>query len=365
MNSIKKMFVVAVAALSLASCSDDQTTFDLENVPGRALVQGVVNCNYGATNAGGKFEYEIKPVANLKVLLTINNSEYKDGLTGETVLETVTNDKGEYSFEVPVTTKGITASITTAQFTGVRTVVERKNNKVVSTEQNVAFGTTAPVQVSLANYGIEYANVMCDVTSIDQSVDTYTNYARIQGKIGRNVERYTAPEPQYDEWSGNFTGISDGTVSHLFEPAPQADLILNVIYHDKEYVFNATTDSRGMFNIEVPVIEFPADISYRIEVMPVETTFTTYVRDLEDSQISYNGSTYWARCWTGYQMKGMYEQTNWTMGERYVSYPAASFYEAFEMKALVFKPYQDEDTQNYLNYNWSDNTPWENDEDLN
>ncbi len=357
MKLLKKMSVVACAAFALASCSDDQTTFDLQSVPGRAIVQGTVNCNYGATYTGGKMEYSIKPVAGLKVLLTIANSQYAGGLKGESVMETETDENGQYSFEVPVTNSGVDVSISTAQFKGVRTVVERKNNKVVTREENVVFGTTTPSQVSLKNYGIEYANVTCNVTSVDEEIESYGFYARLEGTIGRNTEVYTAPQP-HKNYLGNVTGYDDATVEYRFEPAPQADLIVYVEYGEAKYTFNATTDRGGNFKLDIPVIEFPADISYRVEAMPQETAFTTYLMNPTPSTFRHQGISYTAYDMTRYLVNGMYEQTDWSGGYYSASFPTGSYPHTFTQKTLIFNPYPTEPTYNYYMGNWSEYSFW-------
>lgn len=357
MKLLKKLFVVAAATMMFASCSDEQSTFDIENVPGRALVQGVVNCNYGANYVNGKLEYEIKPVANLTVLLTIKNNEYQSGLTGTTVLETVTNENGEYSFEVPVTLSGLKGEISTAQFKGVRTVVERKNNKVVTSEQNVVFGAKS-TEVALDNYGIMYQNLMCNVTSTDESVDTYAYYASIKGTIGKNIELYTAPHAEYNDY-GNMIGVMDGVTEKVFTGAANVDLIIRTKCNDNDIVFNATTNSMGVFTIDVPVIGFPADIKYSVEIMPVETTFTTYVRDEEPTTYKFDGRNYNLYAMTAHTIKGMYSQTIWSTGDNTLNFLTGSYAKTFEMKGLLFTAFPEEDVYDYNPYSWSDATPWD------
>lgn len=358
MKLLKKMSVVACAAFALASCSDDQTTFDLQSVPGRAIVQGTVSCNYGATYTGGKMEYSIKPVAGLKVLLTIANSQYSNGLKGETVMETETDESGAYSFEVPVTSSGVTVSISTAQFKGTRTVVERKNNKVVTREEKVAFGTTTPTQVSLKNYGIEYANVTCNVTSVDQDIESYSFYARLEGVIGRNTEVYTAPQPRYDWYGENVVGYDNASVFYRFEPAAQADLIVHVNYGEADYTFNATTDRSGKFSLDVPVIEFPADINYRVEAMPQEATFTTYVQDATPSTYYHQGNSYTAYDMSACSIKGMYEQAYWSTDTYRLSFYTGNYPQTITQKTYLFNPYPTEETFGYNAGNWSESSPW-------
>lgn len=358
MKIFTKMTVLALAAVAMTACSDDQTTFDVQSVPGRATVQGTVNCNYGATYNNGRLEYNIKPVAGLKVLLTVDNNQYGDNLTGETVFETETDENGTYMMEIPTTNKGVNVKIRTASFSGTRTVVDRVNNKIETREEKVVFGTTNSGSAFVKSYGMEYENVTCGVTSVDEATDGYNFYATLDGLIGRNAEEYIAPAPEYDWYGEEVIGYTDAMVKEVFEPAPNADLIVRVTYGSVNYVFNATTDRKGEFSIDVPVTGFPADFSYSVETMPVEAVFNTFVRNDQPTSFKYQGVTYQAYDMTAYPVKGFYTQTTFSKGSNRANFPIQNYIQKFDLKAMVFEPLPEEETYGYNPNRWTEYTPW-------
>lgn len=357
MKIFTKLSVLALAAVAMTACSDDQSTFDVQSVPGRATVQGTVSCNYGATYNNGRLEYNIKPVAGIKVLLTVANSQYGDNLAGETVFETVTDENGAYSMEIPTTNKGVTVKVRTASFAGTRTVVDRVNNKIETREENVVFGTTTPGSAFVQSYGMEYENVTCGVTSVDETIAGYNFYATLGGLIGRNAEQYVAPARELD-WNDEVIGYTNASVNYVFEAAPNADLIVRVNYGDVNYVFNATTDRKGEFTLDVPVIGFPANFTYKVETMPVEAVFNTFMYNEQPSNFKYMGVTYQAYDMTAYPVKGFYTQTYFSKGSFNANFPIQNYVQNFDLKAMVFEPLPGEETYNYYSGRWDESTPW-------
>ena len=132
MKHLTKLAFAILTVLTFSACSEDQTAFNIEKVPGRATVQGTITYNEGATVSGGKLSYSYKPAADLKVFITVDNSSYDDNLSGSTVFETTTDANGKYSLEIPVPDYNVNISVRTAQFKGTHSTVEKVNNKVTN-----------------------------------------------------------------------------------------------------------------------------------------------------------------------------------------------------------------------------------------
>ena len=124
MKHLTKLAFAILTVLTFSACSEDQTAFNIEKVPGRATVQGTITYNEGATVSGGKLSYSYKPAADLKVFITVDNSSYDDNLSGSTVFETTTDANGKYSLEIPVPDYNVNISVRTAQFKGTHSTIK-------------------------------------------------------------------------------------------------------------------------------------------------------------------------------------------------------------------------------------------------
>ena len=94
----------AILAASATSCSDkEQTCLDLNSMPQKASVTGVLSYSEGVTLIDGKFHESIKPVAGQTVDIIVDNDDYKSGAKGETLIASVvTDENGRYSAEIPM-----------------------------------------------------------------------------------------------------------------------------------------------------------------------------------------------------------------------------------------------------------------------
>lgn len=148
-----RLFLAAVTVAMLGtSCSEDQTSLTIEEIPGTAKVIGQVSYptgtewRAGATVGSGESVETFAIAANKKVIIEVQNSEFKPGAAnGITVFETTTDAKGNYEIEVPISGTGsMQVTIKAETFTG-----EMKEFDRLSTETTPApIYKTVPVTYS-------------------------------------------------------------------------------------------------------------------------------------------------------------------------------------------------------------------------
>lgn len=320
---------MALAAAIMTGCSEEQTAFNIDNVPGKATIQGTIVYNEGTTVENGRFAYDYRPAAGLPVTVIVRNYGYSASLSGESVFETVTDENGKYSIEIPAPLSDATATVRTAEFQGVHRSVIRKNNQLVTEATNVVYGTED--NVSFHSQGIVYCDLVCTERSAEDIPSGYTEYAALSGKVGQN---YQLLDP---------TQLTD-----CFTWAANADALMTITYQDgSEFTYNVTTDATGNFTLQVPVKEFPTTLHYSIEVLPYEGTFTTYAYD-------YDLADY-----VSHTLRGYYTQYTGAAGTAdYVTYPVATAAKSFEVQAMIFEAAEGEETYGYYPGAFMQTLPW-------
>lgn len=301
--------IVAASAILLTGCSDEQSFFNVDSVPGRCVIEGTVTYNEGTSVENGTFAYNYKPAANLEVVVTVPNSSYGNNLKGNSTFTTTTDENGKYSIEIPATDNAVKATIRTADFRGVRQFVTRENNKVVTKSEEVSYFATDQVDVHAR--GIEFVNMTCTECSVNSSLAKYGATARVTGQIGQNAWNKVDAEAVYND-NYELVRYNNARLEPCFVAAPNAALIVTVNYENHDFTYNTTTDGQGKFNLYVPVIEFPAQFSYSIEALPYDGQFVQY----EAVQVQYQDRYGYDKEYTDYQahtLTGFYAQpSNWS-----------------------------------------------------
>ncbi len=329
MKNLKTLSVMALTAAIMTGCSEEQTAFDINNVPGSATIQGTIVYNEGTTIENGRFAYDYRPAANLPVIVIVNNNDYSGNLNGETVFETVTDESGKYSIEIPAPLMNGEATVRTADFAGVHKSVVRKNNQIVTEDKNVVYGTTKTI--NFRSQSITYCDMVCTERSAEDIPTGMVEYATLTGKIGQGYEM-----------------LFNNSVVNCFTEVNGADVMLNITYSNgQEFTYNVTTGANGTFSVLVPVEEFPASFSYGVEVLPYEGTFTTY-----DYSIDTNS-------YRGYTLSGYYAQNYGAANTNgSLSYPLSTSVNNVEVQAMVFEPNAGQDTYNYNAYYFFQPLQW-------
>lgn len=352
MKHLTKLAFAILTVLTFSACSEDQTAFNIEKVPGRATVQGTVTYNEGTTLSGGKFSYNYKPAANLTIFVTVDNYSYAGNLGGQTVFETTTDDNGKYSIELPVSNNMTTFSVRTAQFKGVQSTIEKVNNKITTVNRNVIYGASS--SVDLQNAGIAYCDMICQPTAYSENLpENFGQTVTLKGKVGQNTYVYTPMEYLPDYYGHPW--YEDARISPYFIEANGIDLIISIKYKGEWFALNATTNSQGEYSVQVPVAECPASFDYSIEALPKIGTFTQYYSYIKE--VFVNGGYHTFTDYLNIQLNGYYRQYN-QINEHTTATVTTAPQIAPNIR-MVFEPYADQDTYGYQSYLF-DNAPWRN-----
>ncbi|MCH5214674.1 MAG: hypothetical protein J1E97_05725 [Muribaculaceae bacterium] len=337
MKNLKALFCAGIVALMATACTD-QTSFDIKDVPGRAVIKGTVLYNQGTELVDGKFVYDYKPAAHLPVYITVQNADYDSSLKGITELTTVTDAQGNYSIEVPAPEKDVTVNIRTADFEGVHSFIDIKNGETYEKQEAVVYRGIATK--SVRSHSIVFCDMECAVTSTKDEFVGFTEYAAVSGQIGRNAEYYVAPQPLYNETTGQLEGYRNATLYNVWQPAPNVDLILTITYDgvSTPVTYNATTNSNGEFTLQVPVQEFPTSFSYTVEALTCDGTFTHYEPVTKSFSNGDAAGTY--TDYTPTTLRGWYEPLYTSNGT--LSYPTSNVARSFRAKVLVFNATSDD-----------------------
>ena len=135
LNGFKTLIAVVIATLAFTSCSEEQTSLSIDDIPGKAKIIGSFIYNDGQRASSSSTSNTDKPVANQTVHVKISNASISPNHTGYgyTTFETTTDANGEYEIEIPAVETGVTVIIQGAPFIG----------KKYSTSGNTITGGTA------------------------------------------------------------------------------------------------------------------------------------------------------------------------------------------------------------------------------
>ena len=126
-----KFAMLSLAIIALVGCSKEQSSLNIEDIPGKAKILGSFSFDAGQGYSNGKYIRLIKPAANVKVVVKVSNASLSPNgnAEGYTYYETTTSDNGTYEVEIPAVDDGTTIKIAPYPFFATY-------SKVVSVENN-------------------------------------------------------------------------------------------------------------------------------------------------------------------------------------------------------------------------------------
>ena len=272
-----KALTACAFALLVASCSEEQTSLDVNSFPGKAQIIGSLAYSEGTVLENGQFKELIKPAADKEVCLEISNSAYKTGAAGVTTWKVRTDAQGKFEATLPVPSSSTTVTIKPADFTGYFYSVARENNEYVADTAFVVYRLNSAANTkSVSANQITFADLMYSNVEEQELTEGYTEYATLTGRIGMNKTRYyaavTAPNPLTQEPML----VSAPAIKSYFDNAPSVSLLIKATYNGYTRNYNCTTNTNGMFSVDIPVKEYPCDITYEIDALPFTATYTDY-----------------------------------------------------------------------------------------
>lgn len=266
MKYIFKIAAVALVALLVAlQACNNKSELNLDTFTGKATVTGYIEILTYTESAD-----DYLPAVGKTVVVEVANSEYCDGAVGVKYFYGVTDENGKFSIEVPVTNKGVEATVYGESFVYENYLY---NEVLNGTSANYidAVMTTATTKITLrdgdtyyyaGSYTIESAS---DVEIEMQEVVlkgklTYTGWKLVGSEfVGTTIPYDNMPFMIYVSTENNL----DGTIS-------VADISL----------FKGTTDAEGMFELKVN-IPFADNYQFELQVSHVNNNFVHHYYDVD------------------------------------------------------------------------------------
>ena len=265
MKYIFKIAAVALVALLVAWQACNKSELNLDTFTGKATVTGYVEIH---TYTESVEDY--LPAVGKTVVVEVANSEYCAGAVGVKYFYGVTDENGKFSIEVPVTNKGVEATVYGESFVYENYLY---NEVLNGTSANYidAVMTTATTKITLrdgdtyyyaGSYTIESAS---DVEIEMQEVVlkgklTYTGWKLVGSEfVGTTIPYDNMPFMIYVSTENNL----DGTIS-------VEDISL----------FKGTTDAEGMFELKVN-IPFADNYQFELQVSHVNNNFVHHYYDVD------------------------------------------------------------------------------------
>ena len=266
MKYIFKIAAVALVALLVAlQACNNKSELNLDTFTGKATVTGYIEILTYTESAD-----DYLPAVGKTVVVEVANSEYCDGAVGVKYFYGVTDENGKFSIEVPVTNKGVEATVYGESFVYENYLY---NEVLNGTSANYidAVMTTATTKITLrdgdtyyyaGSYTIESAS---DVEIEMQEVVlkgklTYTGWKLVGSEfVGTTIPYDNMPFMIYVSTENNL----DGTIS-------VEDISL----------FKGTTDAEGMFKLKVN-IPFADNYQFELQVSHVNNNFVHHYYDVD------------------------------------------------------------------------------------
>lgn len=269
-----------LAALAIG-CTEEQSSLEISDMPGKATIQGLVAYSEGTILENGKFQELVKPAAGKQVDILLSNADYQSTASGKTLYKTIKTDaNGRFALQVPVPVSGnVTATIRPHDFEGEFNTVKRINNEIKAVKDTVYFHATEKT-LPLSSGTIQTAPCTYDQYESRDQVDTYGQHVTFGGLIGKQMEKYYAAVSTTIKEEGTNKGkldlVSAPRRVTYYDKMANADLLVSVTYGNLSRTYNCTTNTNGEFSLSVPVSELPCTLSYTIEAMPVVSDYTFY-----------------------------------------------------------------------------------------
>lgn len=314
LRGFKAIAAFSIIAMLFASCSEDQTSLNVNSLPGKAKIIGSLTYSEGTTlTEGGQFVELIKPAANKEIIFTIPNEAYTGNAEskGNSVFKTKTDANGKYEIEIPASiVKATPISIQPVDFTGnFYRVIQENNELVVDTVLVVyRFDSNAPknentqigrddmetgmphITTTLYPNQICFADLRYEEMDYQDLEKGYNQYVNLNGKIGMGLKEYHKPIVATDE-AGVERLIKNAEVINYFDKSPNTDLIISITYNGYTRYYNRTTDSNGEFSLNIPVKDIQCELFYQIHALPFAAKFANYERTYdvpEDAVYAYD-----------------------------------------------------------------------------
>lgn len=280
--------------LMFTSCNKEQSELNMEMVKGKAHITGKVEYNEGfAKEAGVIVADHMAPAAGQTVMVQVDTRYYADGAVGKQTFKTTTDEKGMYTIEIPVSVRGVEATVSVVPFRATKYFSDDKDNLVA--KEDVLFNICDNQRVSLTEESYETRDLR--VRSEEVLDVTYTKVTTVSGTITTRVWKKGTDENEETTWTANtYKGVPNVAVEAKIS-----------IRDDKgnttELTIKTTTNAEGEYNFDLtlPSGYKNSDVYMQIASKPFVGEFEHHYYEIEKESwktqmvdVVY-GSTPWGR----------------------------------------------------------------------
>ncbi len=291
-NLNKFLSVVALAAMLFVGCAKEQSSFNVEDIPGKATIMGSYHYNAGQDYAFGEYIQLIKPLANHTVYAQVHNSTLNSNGKGYTVYEAVTDANGNFTLTVPATLDGVKVDVYPKPFIGKHGVVSGvEYGDPVIENKDVVYTAPTKTYTALKSNDIEFYDGLCRITSEREEADDYPYTWTFTVSV-----REASYERSYNSETGDYE------VKKNWAPKNNIDVKAEV----DGLTYYAATNSSGVAKFVIPAKEASGSTS-------VKTTIKPYIfKSYKYYYSEYNSSIRDYEVKMGYIAEGSFDMWNGT-----------------------------------------------------
>lgn len=244
---MKKFTLLSAALLAVGlmftSCQKEQSELTMEMVKGKAYITGKVEYNEGfAKESGVIVSDHMAPAVGQTVMVQVNTRDYAEGAVGKQTFKATTDEKGFYTIEIPVSVKGVEATVSVVPFRATKYFRDDEDNLVP--KEDVLFNVCEAQKVLLS----EESYQTCDLrVESNEDLDvTYTKVTKVSGKITTRVWKKETDENEETTWNANtYRGVAkvalEAKVSVTDENGKATELTIKTTTNEEgEYEFDLT-----------------------------------------------------------------------------------------------------------------------------
>ena len=266
MKYIFKIAAVALVALLVAlQACNNKSELNLDTFTGKATVTGYIEILTYTESAD-----DYLPAVGKTVVVEVANSEYCDGAVGVKYFYGVTDENGKFSIEVPVTNKGVEATVYGESFVYENYLY---NEVLNGTSANYidAVMTTATTKITLRDGDTYYYAGSYTIESASD-VEIEMQEVVLKGKL-----TYTGWESVGSEFVG--TSIPYNNMPFMIYVSTENNLDGTISVEDIS-LFKGTTDAEGMFELKVN-IPFADNYQFELQVSHLNNNFVHHYFDVD------------------------------------------------------------------------------------
>lgn len=291
MKSFVKLVALALVVIMpfLQSCKK-QSELELKDFAGKATIIGSVRYIAGVTIEDGVITEDYQLAVGQTVEVIMDASQLDPDASGDLVYETVVDENGQYSIEVPFGVKPVKVSIKVKAFRSTFSIPNNYNEYTVI--EDVLFGAKyIEDDFELVNGEVYTLNINLVP---NHSYYDYDDMDKVKVKVSGYVK--------YNGWKVTSGGYTTGNVPYANKP-----IVVNVYsdYSAADFYYDVTTDANGYFTCEVPVPNYDGvEIELRVKKNYIDNSFehhyynvdlaewktqktSVYYKGMEDVDIEY------------------------------------------------------------------------------